>query len=72
MPIYVYETIPSDEERNPIQFELQQSMKDASLSKHPETGEPVRRVISDGYGFVGSAKEGSGEGGSCGNGCGCC
>ena len=48
MPIYVYEVLdhagaPCDE------FELRQSIKDAPLTRHPETGEPVRRkiVISD-------------------------
>lgn len=46
-------------------------MKDAPLKEHPETGEPVRRLISGGYGFVGNAKEASGHGGSCGAGCGC-
>lgn len=40
MPIYVYETIDSGE-----QFEVHQSMRDPALSRHPETGQPVRRVI---------------------------
>ncbi|MGJ8640886.1 MAG: FmdB family zinc ribbon protein [Opitutaceae bacterium] len=70
MPTYIYETVPQEEGQDPKQFELQQSMKDAPLTTHPETGEPVRRLISGGYGFVGSAKEGSGD--SCGTGCGCC
>ena len=71
MPTYVYETIPVQKGQKPVQFELQQSMKDAPLTKHPETGESVRRVISGGYGFVGSVKEAPGHGGSCGSGCGC-
>jgi len=40
MPIYVYETIETG-----VQFECHQSMTDKPLCKHPETGEPVRRVI---------------------------
>lgn len=43
MPIYVYETLSSD--GSPGQrFEVTQSMRDAPLTTHPETGEPVRRV----------------------------
>ena len=45
MPMYVYET--TDE--GPVRvFELHQSMLDAALTVDPETGRPVRRVISGG------------------------
>lgn len=71
MPTYVYETIPQKAGERPKQFERQQSMKDAPLSKHPETGVPVRRVISGGFGITRSAKQSSGGGNSCGHGCGC-
>lgn len=71
MPTYVYETLPQKRGETPQQFERQQSMKDAPLTTHPETGAPVRRVISGGYGFSGSSKPSSGGGHSCGNGCGC-
>ncbi len=70
MPTYEYETIPQKAGEKPKQFELQQSMKDAPLTQHPETGAPVRRVISGGFGITGSAKQSSG-GHSCGHGCGC-
>ncbi|MCC5847590.1 MAG: FmdB family transcriptional regulator [Verrucomicrobia bacterium] len=40
MPVYVYEEIESG-----AQFEVVQSMREAPLSTHPETGRPVRRVI---------------------------
>ena len=43
MPIYVYEVI-TDDDSGP-QFEIFQSMADEPLTKHPETGEPVRRVF---------------------------
>jgi predicted nucleic acid-binding Zn ribbon protein len=71
MPTYVYETIPQKTGERPQQFELQQSMKDAPLAKHPETDVPVRRVITGGFGITSSAKQSSGGGHSCGHGCGC-
>lgn len=71
MPTYVYETTG----KKPRRFELKQSMKDAALTHDPETGEPVRRVISGGYGFAEKAKPGalSDAAGakSCGPRCGC-
>ncbi len=44
MPFYVYETIRDDDEPGEM-FEVFQSMTEPPLTKHPETGEPVRRVI---------------------------
>jgi predicted nucleic acid-binding Zn ribbon protein len=52
MPTYVYETIPSSEDETPERFEIRQSMRDTPLSLHPESGRPVRRIISGGYGFL--------------------
>ena len=52
MTTYVYETIPQQPGEAPRRFEFKQSMRDAALTKHPETGEPVRRVIAGGYGVV--------------------
>jgi predicted nucleic acid-binding Zn ribbon protein len=50
MATYIYETTdPAGPVRH---FELQQSMKDAPLTAHPETGEPIRRVITGGYGYI--------------------
>jgi len=48
MPIYIYETV----EESPVRFEVKQSMRDEPLAHHPETGVPVRRVISGGYGIL--------------------
>ena len=48
MPTYVYETIPQQKNTKPRRFEVQQSMKDDPLKTDPETGDPVRRVISGG------------------------
>ncbi len=69
MATYVYETIPKESGEQPQQFELQQSMKDAPLTQHPESGVPVRRVISGGIGFSSSKTKPGGH--SCGHGCGC-
>jgi predicted nucleic acid-binding Zn ribbon protein len=52
MATYVYETIPKDPKKKPRRFEVQQKMSDAPLTVDPETGEPVRRVIIGGSGWV--------------------
>ena len=75
MAVYVYETIPSREGDPVRSYEIRQSMKDAALQKHPETGEPIRRVITGGLGVMTSSKGGPAprpaSGGHCGSGCGC-
>ncbi|MBK1880607.1 FmdB family zinc ribbon protein, partial [Pelagicoccus mobilis] len=76
MATYVYETIPQSPDEKPERFEIQQSMKDDALTSHPETGQPVKRVISGGYGFsvIGSTQSApapSSGGGCCGGSCGC-
>jgi predicted nucleic acid-binding Zn ribbon protein len=74
MPVYVYETIPQSHADLPLTFELRQSMSEPCLTAHPETGTPVRRVLSGGLAtFTGS---GAGAapmrgGGGCGSRCGC-
>lgn len=45
MPIYVYEILDKRGEPTGKTFEVHQSMKDDALSRHPDTGQPVRRVI---------------------------
>lgn len=52
MATYIYETVPRQSDETPRRFEIVQSMKDAPLTRHPDTGEPVRRVISGGYGIM--------------------
>jgi len=71
MTTYVYETIPSNENEEPKLYEIQQSMQEDPLTKHPETGEPIRRVVLGGYGLM-KADAAQPEGGDCGPGCGCC
>ncbi len=77
MTTYVYETLPANGEK-PRRFEVLQRMSDEPLRTHPDTGEPVRRVISGGYGLMGvaqktesSAASGGQYGGCCGGSCGC-
>jgi hypothetical protein len=48
MPIYIYETIPANPRSAPRRFEVRQSMDEPPLTVDPETGVPVRRVISGG------------------------
>jgi predicted nucleic acid-binding Zn ribbon protein len=72
MPTYVYETTGKSKRR----FEVKQSMRDAPLTQDPETGEPVVRVITGGYGFLEKGKATApapASGGHCcgGGGCGC-
>lgn len=45
MPRYVYEVISESGEAGQ-RFEVHQKMSDPPLTEHPETGEPVRRVIT--------------------------
>lgn len=52
MATYVYETIPQRAGEAPRRFEVTQSMKDAPLTRDPQTGAPVRRVISGGFGLM--------------------
>ncbi|HBS28371.1 MAG TPA: FmdB family transcriptional regulator [Phycisphaerales bacterium] len=43
MPTYLYEIVGAPEGTEP--FEVVQRMADPPLTAHPETGQPVRRVI---------------------------
>ncbi len=68
MTTYVYETIPAAPGQKAQRFEVQQSMKDAPLTTHPEKGVPVRRVILGGFGIIKSIEKSMPE---CEGGC-CC
>jgi predicted nucleic acid-binding Zn ribbon protein len=67
MPIYVYETVPEKADQKPTQFEVVQRMTDEAFTKHPDTGEPVRRIISGGISLPVSSKGGD----CCDSGCSC-
>ena len=46
MPTYVYGVILSEDDDTVGEtFEVEQGIKDPPLTHHPETGEPVRRVL---------------------------
>ena len=72
MAIYVYETLTEPRR----QFEVRQGMTEAALTHDPDTGEPVRRVISGGYGILEKGRPAPAPaarrgGGCCGGSCGC-
>ena len=57
MATYIYETIPTQPDASPRRFEVVQSMNDAPLQRHPTTGEPVKRIISGGFGLMGVSEK---------------
>lgn len=74
MTTYVYETISQKRGEKLCYFEIKQNMNDKPLTVHPETGEPIRRVVLGGFGVLPSGKsagEASSEGACCGPQCGC-
>jgi hypothetical protein len=85
MVTYVYETIPEREGEQTKQYEIRQSIRDKALTQHPETGEPIRRILAGAFGIMtGSASDAGPEccgdcengpsrnWGGCGHGGGCC
>ena len=52
MATYVYETVPQKRGEKPREFELVQKMSEPALTKHPETGAPIRRIITGGSGNI--------------------
>lgn len=51
MPTYIYETIPAVAAEKPRRFEVFQKMSDEPLTVDPETGMPVRKIITGGIGL---------------------
>jgi hypothetical protein len=51
---YVYETIPPSRGDKPLYYEIKQNMNDQPLMNHPDTGEPIRRVVLGGFGTLSS------------------
>ena len=69
MPTYIYETVvtaPAQAKR----YEIEQRMSAKPLESHPETGEPIRRVITGGLGFLGESRAAGAQSppGGCGSG----
>ncbi len=52
MATYIYETIPLKKGQRPRRFELEQKMSDEALTQDPESGVPIRRVITGGSGLL--------------------
>ncbi len=52
MPTYIYETV-TDDPKQVRRYEFEQRMSAKAYEQHPETGEPIRRVITGGLGFTG-------------------
>lgn len=71
MPTYVYETIPAGKGGKVKRYEIKQSIKDSALTKHPETDEPIKRVIAGQVGVLTSAISTGGSGHRHTSGCGC-
>lgn len=70
---YLYETIPTNPGEETRRYEITQSIHDDALTQHPETGEPIRRVILGGWGIPSIKSGKSSSGSSCGCGpSGCC
>lgn len=67
MPVYVYRNLKTGET-----FEIEQRMTEPALTEHPETGDPVKRLIQPvgiafkGSGFYVTDSRGSSGGGSSG------
>jgi predicted nucleic acid-binding Zn ribbon protein len=55
MPTYVYETIPAKKGETPKRYEIKQSIKDSAFTRHPETGEPIKRIVAGGIGVLTSS-----------------
>lgn len=57
MPTYEYETITQKAGQRSVRFELYQPITATALTRHPETGEPVQRVISGGLGIITESRQ---------------
>jgi hypothetical protein len=72
MPIYVYRTYPPEGSVVASkEFEVEQSIHANALVTDPESGFPVKRVISGGYVYLPNSKGTPSSSSCCGGGCGC-
>lgn len=72
MPTYVYETLETKKGARPKRYEIRQGIKEGALTRHPETGAPIRRVIAGGAGVLTSSSAAHRHTSSCGCGHGGC
>ena len=68
MPTYIYETIHESCCADPKHYEIEQCENDEPLTRHPETGEVIKRVVLGGVELVKKDE----DGGSCCGSEGCC
>jgi predicted nucleic acid-binding Zn ribbon protein len=68
MATYVYETIPEKPGDEVRRFEVRQSMRDEPLTRDPESGLPVKRVILGGFGIMTKGAAQAAPEGGCGAG----
>jgi len=61
MATYIYETIPKKKGERAKRYEIQQSMTEDALTKHPDTGEAIQRVITGGFGYLKRKGDGSSD-----------
>lgn len=78
MPVYEYEIVGPDGNARGI-YEVEQKMSEPALTRHPETGEPLRRILSSTFAHGSADSDGGGcasgaceVGGGCGMGGGGC
>jgi predicted nucleic acid-binding Zn ribbon protein len=64
MAIYEYEILNADGTARAV-FEVEQTMSEPALTRHPETGEPLRRILSSTFAH-GSRNSSGCTTGSCG------
>lgn len=62
---YLYETVPASEGDEVKRYEIKQSIHDDALTVHPETDEPIRRVILGGWGLITGKSSAQSSGESC-------
>lgn len=76
MTTHVYEPTHPKPGETSRHFEMKQATNGGPLTKHPDTGEPIRRVVLGGYGVLSSSPKNSSTqadaGGGCCGGTGCC
>ena len=61
MPKFIYESVPESCCQEPEHYEIEQEADAAPLTHHPETNEPIKRVVIGGQPLV----KDDGEGESC-------
>jgi predicted nucleic acid-binding Zn ribbon protein len=59
--IYLYESIETKAGASVVHYEIEQGMQDLPLTRHPQTGAAIRRVILGGWGTFTADAGGGGD-----------